>query len=28
MFEKAGWLDAFDFDLIIDAVLDPVRVWG
>ncbi len=28
MFEKAGWLDAFDFDLIIDAALDPVRVWG
>ena len=28
MFEKAGWLDAFDFDLIIDAAIDPVRVWG
>jgi hypothetical protein len=28
MFGKAGWLDAFDFDLIIDAAIDPVRVWG
>jgi len=28
MFEKAGWLDAFAFDLVIDAALDPVRVWG
>ena len=27
MFEKSGWLDAFAFDLIIDATLDPVRVW-
>ncbi|MCK8518827.1 DUF2124 domain-containing protein [Methanoculleus sp. 7T] len=27
MFEKAGWLDTFDFDLVIDAALDPVRVW-
>lgn len=28
MFEKAGWLDAFEFDRVIDATLDPVRVWG
>ncbi len=27
MFAKAGWLDAFDFDLIVDATIDPVRVW-
>lgn len=27
MFEKAGWLGAFEFDLVIDATLDPVRVW-
>ncbi|WP_054847936.1 DUF2124 family protein [Methanoculleus chikugoensis] len=27
MFEKMGWLDAFDFDLIIDAAIDPVKVW-
>ncbi|WP_292518579.1 DUF2124 family protein [Methanoculleus sp.] len=27
MFEKGGWLDAFDFDLIVDAALRPVRVW-
>jgi hypothetical protein len=27
MFERAGWLDAFDFDLIIDATLNPVRIW-
>lgn len=27
MFEKMGWLDAFDFDLIIDAAIDPVRIW-
>jgi len=27
MFEKMGWLDTFDFDLIIDAAIDPVRVW-
>lgn len=27
MFAKAGWLDAFDFDLIVDAAIDPVRVW-
>lgn len=26
MFEKAGWLDTVDFDLLIDANLDPVRV--
>ncbi len=28
MFKKAGWLDTFNFDLIIDAAIDPVRVWG
>ncbi|MDK2890849.1 MAG: hypothetical protein PWR21_1481 [Methanoculleus sp.] len=27
MFEKMGWLDTFDFDLVIDAAIDPVRVW-
>lgn len=27
MFEKGGWLDAFEFDLIIDASLDPVKIW-
>ena len=27
MFKKGGWLDAFDFDLIIDATLKPVRIW-
>ena len=27
MFEKMGWLDALDFDLIIDAAIDPVKVW-
>ncbi len=27
MFQKMGWLDAFDFDLIIDAAIDPVRIW-
>jgi hypothetical protein len=26
MFEKAGWLDTVDFDLLIDANLDPVIV--
>ena len=26
MFEKAGWLDTVDFDLLIDANLDPVTV--
>ena len=26
MFEKAGWLDAFEFEMVIDATLDPVRV--
>ncbi|MDD1690470.1 MAG: DUF2124 domain-containing protein [Methanoregula sp.] len=26
MFEKAGWLDTVDFDLMIDATLDPVVV--
>jgi len=24
MFEKAGWLDTVDFDLMIDATIDPV----
>ena len=27
MFQKAGWLEDFDFGLIIDASIDPVRVW-
>lgn len=27
MFEKAGWFDTFDFEMVIDATLDPVRVW-
>ncbi len=27
MFEKAGWLEKFDFDLIIDATISPVDVW-
>lgn len=26
MFEKAGWLDTVDFDLMIDATLEPVVV--
>ena len=26
MFEKAGWLDTVDFDLLIDATLDPVVI--
>ena len=26
MFEKAGWLDAVQFDLVIDAIIDPVTV--
>ena len=26
MFEKAGWLDTVDFDLIISAMIDPVTV--
>ena len=26
MFEKAGWLDTIEFDLLIDATLDPVTV--
>jgi len=26
MFEKAGWLDTVDFDLMIDATLDPVVI--
>ena len=26
MFEKAGWLYAISFDLMIDATLDPVTV--
>ncbi|OPY38993.1 MAG: hypothetical protein A4E35_00225 [Methanoregula sp. PtaU1.Bin051] len=26
MFEKAGWLDTFSFDLMIDATIDPVTV--
>lgn len=27
MFAKAGWLDTFDFSLIVDAAIDPVRIW-
>ncbi len=27
MFEKMGWLESFDFDLIIDATIDPVNIW-
>jgi hypothetical protein len=27
MFEKAGWLNAIDFDLLIDASINPVNVW-
>jgi len=27
MFARAGWLDVFDFDLLIDATIDPVDVW-
>jgi hypothetical protein len=27
MFEKAGWLKAMEFDLLIDAMIDPVDVW-
>jgi hypothetical protein len=26
MFEKAGWLDAVSFDMMIDATIDPVTV--
>lgn len=27
MFEKAGWLRAMEFDLLIDATISPVEVW-
>ncbi len=27
MFEKAGWLKAMEFDLLIDATINPVDVW-
>ncbi|KUG19607.1 hypothetical protein ASZ90_010678 [hydrocarbon metagenome] len=27
MFEKTGWLKTFDFNLLIDATIDPVDVW-
>jgi hypothetical protein len=27
MFEKAGWLKAMEFDLLIDAMINPVEVW-
>lgn len=27
MFEKAGWLKAMEFDLLIDATISPVDVW-
>jgi hypothetical protein len=26
MFEKAGWLDEVSFDMMIDAIIDPVTV--
>ena len=26
MFEKAGWLDTISFDMMIDAIIDPVIV--
>lgn len=28
MFEKGGWTKAIDFDLLIDAAIDPVNVWA
>jgi hypothetical protein len=28
MFDRAGWLKDFDFDLLIDATIEPVKVWG
>ncbi|TAJ45439.1 DUF2124 domain-containing protein [Methanofollis fontis] len=28
MFEQAGWLDTLDFDLLIDAAIDPVTVYA
>jgi hypothetical protein len=27
MFEKAGWLEVMEFDLLIDAMINPVDVW-
>jgi len=27
MFEKTGWLKAMEFDLLIDATINPVDVW-
>jgi hypothetical protein len=27
MFEKAGWLKAMEFELLIDATINPVDVW-
>lgn len=27
MFKKGGWLEIFDFDLLIDATIAPVNVW-
>jgi hypothetical protein len=27
MFEKAKWTEEIDFDLMIDAIIDPVYVW-
>jgi len=26
MFEKAGWLDEVSFDMMIDAIIDPVKI--
>jgi len=27
MFDRAGWLKDFDFKLLIDATIEPVKVW-
>ncbi|MDN7024966.1 DUF2124 domain-containing protein [Methanoculleus sp. FWC-SCC1] len=27
MFEKMGWLESFDFNMVIDATIDPVNIW-
>jgi hypothetical protein len=28
MFQKTGWLDSLAFDLLIDATIDPVRIYS
>ncbi|KQC04543.1 MAG: hypothetical protein APR53_10245 [Methanoculleus sp. SDB] len=28
MFQKTGWLDSIAFDLLIDATIDPVRIYS